>query len=725
MIPVLDYRLLVGFLGLSALVTAGMAAYTCRRRDTPGALWLAATLAATTIWTGTYAAGLLTHDPASRPFWEHLQWFGTAALPVCFFLFVLEYTGQDRLTTRRSVVGLFAIPAFTVVLVWTNEWHNLIWVENRVVVQDGLATMVATHGPWFWLVLVYSYALVLVGGALLIRLLFVSEYLYAEQSLLFSLGIVVPLLGNVVAVFVPTSPPGFDLTPYGFAIWGITLFVIVYRGQLFSLIPATRQLGQNAAIAQLDDGVVILDTEGSVIYLNDAAESIFDCEVGVMVGRPVQALVDTQTLALDQKEDVTELEREGRHYEIRQSPISDRRGRTLGHTLIVHDVTTRHRREQQLAAQRQELERVNELNAAIRRVNRALVSAVDREGIHRSVCESLAAATLYETVCMTDTPTATGVADNWTTAGAECPPPDLSTFHSVLEHDEGNPIVVEHRTDGAWTVLPIAYRQTMYGVLCVRSTAESLAKRERDALVELGELVGYTINAIENRQLLAADTVIEVTLESDDEGAVLATVAAQTDSTLTLKGLIPATENGSIAFIGVEHGASDDVRDAFERVSEGAIRVVRSGDLDTDEDVLVWHLPEDSLLGTLAAAGVNVINTVADGETGVYGAELASDHEVRTLLQQLNSKFPRTRMEAKQRKDRPIELLELENDDVLDDLTDRQREVLESAFRAGYFDWPRESTAEDLAESLDITPPTLHGHLRKAEQSVFDALFTQ
>jgi predicted DNA binding protein len=59
---------------------------------------------------------------------------------------------------------------------------------------------------------------------------------------------------------------------------------------------------------------------------------------------------------------------------------------------------------------------------------------------------------------------------------------------------------------------------------------------------------------------------------------------------------------------------------------------------------------------------------------------------------------------------------------VLEDLTDRQRDALEAAYRAGYFAWPRESTAEDVAESLDLTSPTLHSHLRKAESVILSRL---
>lgn len=60
---------------------------------------------------------------------------------------------------------------------------------------------------------------------------------------------------------------------------------------------------------------------------------------------------------------------------------------------------------------------------------------------------------------------------------------------------------------------------------------------------------------------------------------------------------------------------------------------------------------------------------------------------------------------------------------LLDDLTDRQQEVLRVAYHAGYFDWPRERTAEEVADSLGIAAPTLHAHIRKAESSLLAALF--
>jgi predicted DNA binding protein len=60
---------------------------------------------------------------------------------------------------------------------------------------------------------------------------------------------------------------------------------------------------------------------------------------------------------------------------------------------------------------------------------------------------------------------------------------------------------------------------------------------------------------------------------------------------------------------------------------------------------------------------------------------------------------------------------------ALDELTDRRLEVLRTAYHAGYFSWPRETSGEDVADLLDISSPTFSQHLRAAEQSVFQMLF--
>mgnify|MGYP000100221529 CR=1 FL=1 len=55
-------------------------------------------------------------------------------------------------------------------------------------------------------------------------------------------------------------------------------------------------------------------------------------------------------------------------------------------------------------------------------------------------------------------------------------------------------------------------------------------------------------------------------------------------------------------------------------------------------------------------------------------------------------------------------------------LTERQREVLRTAHRMGYFDYPKGANAGDVAEELDISPSTFAEHLGAAQRKVFEAV---
>lgn len=56
-------------------------------------------------------------------------------------------------------------------------------------------------------------------------------------------------------------------------------------------------------------------------------------------------------------------------------------------------------------------------------------------------------------------------------------------------------------------------------------------------------------------------------------------------------------------------------------------------------------------------------------------------------------------------------------------LTDRQREVLRTAHRLGYFEYPREASATDVADELGIARSTFAEHLAAAQGALFEDVF--
>lgn len=55
-------------------------------------------------------------------------------------------------------------------------------------------------------------------------------------------------------------------------------------------------------------------------------------------------------------------------------------------------------------------------------------------------------------------------------------------------------------------------------------------------------------------------------------------------------------------------------------------------------------------------------------------------------------------------------------------LTDRQQEVLETAYQEGYFEHPKEANASELADQLDISLSTFTEHLAVAQSKLLDSL---
>jgi len=58
--------------------------------------------------------------------------------------------------------------------------------------------------------------------------------------------------------------------------------------------------------------------------------------------------------------------------------------------------------------------------------------------------------------------------------------------------------------------------------------------------------------------------------------------------------------------------------------------------------------------------------------------------------------------------------------ELLETITPRRRRVLNTALETGYFDIPRRSTLEEIADELDIAKTTVSQHLRKTERNIME-----
>ncbi|MFC6836746.1 bacterio-opsin activator domain-containing protein [Halomarina ordinaria] len=366
--------------------------------------------------------------------------------------------------------------------------------------------------------------------------------------------------------------------------------------------------------------------------------------------------------------------------------------------------------------------RLRTVATLLREASDALGDPTTADGVRRVACDRVAGTSAYRGAAVVDPastegPTAVSGPVGPTVAALSSDERARASVEAAVEERAVRTTAVDGRTSTTdVTVVALPHDETVYGALCLVPT-RPVGGVERDLLATYGSRVAAALAGVEHRRLLLADTVTELTLETDDE-TFLGTTAAALDCSFRLEGLAPVGGGALLHYVTLR-GASPDA--ALERAAgapdvEDARLVSDRADGASLELVLT-----DSPAQALVARGGTVRDLTASGGTVRLVGEVASDATVREVVGGVREAYPRTRLVAKHERERSARDAEPFAAGLDGGLTDRQASVLRAAYYAGYFEWPRESTAEELADSVGVSSPTLHNHLRRAQQKLLTA----
>lgn len=292
----------------------------------------------------------------------------------------------------------------------------------------------------------------------------------------------------------------------------------------------------------------------------------------------------------------------------------------------------------------------------------------------------------------------------------------LQTDKAIVAPDDPGP-ASKREGRGLLAAIPIAQEETQYGALVVRSdTPEAFDDPERTALSAFGQQIAFAISAAERKHVLLGGAVLEVRFQYNDRDAPLVALAASLGCELSLEGAV-AGNNGFLCFVHVKDVEPKTALEAANEIAEiSDARLVRSSD---GGGVLEIELQGGSPLLLLTERGGTVTELSIEDGQALLTCELSPDADLRAIHDDLRKRFPSFELRSKQ--ERQATRDSLDGTTELDEqLTDKQQAVLQAAYHSGYFEWPRESTAEDLADSMDVSSPTLHNHLRKAQQKLLE-----
>ncbi|QIB74091.1 response regulator [Halogeometricum borinquense] len=405
--------------------------------------------------------------------------------------------------------------------------------------------------------------------------------------------------------------------------------------------------------------------------------------------------------------------------------------------------------ENEIARRQRQLDRLHHINDLLREVDKALVDATTRDEIERTVCESLASFDTYtaawvarysDTVETISCRTAAGVAPPVFDGQMGSLRPRIRSalqdrtveLIDGIDPDHFEAVFTSDRTETpdvtpeglSTVVVPIAYRETVYGALVVY-TDDNVTFGEDDRAVfdELGATIGHGINAAESKRLLYSDTAVELEFTHEDRGDLFVDLSAVVNGRVSLQGFSPATDGGISCYTSVEEAAAEDILEYLTAHED--VQNARTITDTPEKSLFEVRVDGSTVLMPLIEFGASVDTLTAMGGEGSLVVTVSPGADLRVLNDTVQSAFPEVGVVAKREVERSVQSTEAFKRELEDKLTSRQHDVLETAFVSGYFDWPRGSTAEEVAESLGITAPTFHEHLRAGEKKLMQTFFEE
>lgn len=333
-------------------------------------------------WLLSYVGLYSSHDPSLATLWAKIENAGVVLIPSAVNLFTLAVTAQYRRLRFLAWGALFISSLFLLGILFTDRFIAGVYHYSW--------GYFARYGPWTAPFLVFFFSLILFNLHLY-RRQYRRAVTQTEKERLRSLttALAIAYLGSVdylPAYGIPFFPIGY-LPVFAFL---VMVAQTIWRYHLVEITPA---FAAERIITTLANALVVVDREGIVRVVNEAACRLFGRSEAELGGRPLAA-VAPGILGKDPIEALAQTTGAVQRYEttlsgpaaksttldVCASAIPDRDGRSVGTIFIAADVTDRKQAQDQLLRAHAQLKKSHE---ELKLTQLQLIQAAKMESVGR------------------------------------------------------------------------------------------------------------------------------------------------------------------------------------------------------------------------------------------------------------------------------------------------------------------------------------------------------
>jgi diguanylate cyclase (GGDEF)-like protein len=327
--------------GAAACLSGVAALFAWNRRRASGGLWLFLAMAATAEWSLCDAFEISSGTLSTHILSAKLSYFGATTVAVFFLLFAIEFTSGRRYLTPGAIASLFVLPALSTLAVFFNESLRLTWTSVTWS-PLGRNIVVYAHGPFYWAITVYLFALTAWTSVILVRFAVQTRAIYRLQSVTIIVAVVVVWAAEIVYDLRPDAFPGLTAS-VTFSFSGALITYAMLRHGLLDLVPIAR----GTLVEEMADGVLVLDRRDRVVDANPAAATMLSLQRSALLGASMEAalsvapdLVGTiQRADAAQGSDPATVTVSERDLDVQVTPVNVSASAPSGRLVVLRDVS--------------------------------------------------------------------------------------------------------------------------------------------------------------------------------------------------------------------------------------------------------------------------------------------------------------------------------------------------------------------------------------------------
>jgi two-component system cell cycle sensor histidine kinase/response regulator CckA len=334
------YGLLLIF---SVIIPAALAVAILNHRPSLGSRAFFFLMASVALWALMNLFEVCSSDVQTKIFSFQVKHLFIVTAPVSWLAFCLYYSNCIRSLQWHQLLLLLVVPVVTMGLVGTNAHHQLMFRQADLLAASGYALISPRHGPFFWFHIAYGTLLLLIGFIFLVRPLFGGPAHYRRQAIPLLAGGLIPWVSNALSVFKVGTFDHFDLTAAALTVSGIAFMWGILRYHLLDIVPIARDV----IIHNIKDAIVVVDSAGYIIDLNEKASKLAQVEKDDVIGARAAHLIGwwpdlSSSDPIEGQRELPPLELQVGHQrricQVTDTPLHAN-GKPLGHLITVHDAT--------------------------------------------------------------------------------------------------------------------------------------------------------------------------------------------------------------------------------------------------------------------------------------------------------------------------------------------------------------------------------------------------